>query len=533
MKKTLILLICLSFVLSLLLCSCDKKKDKKTTTTTTAQSTTPRPGPNPGSSSSSSTSTQPVKTYPNFGGSSLVIQLSDYSDAEFNAGGKKYMAGPDGPSSDKVENYVYERNQEAYAKLGVEVEYRYSNKGWAQMANEIKTTESTGSDCPDMYSEMLYDMMIATMNSCFYNLKNMTVESGNGHFEFTEENGYMTEFMEGLTMSNDKMYLLGSQYFVDLIRSMMVLSVNIDLYQQTCGDIIDFYDDIMRGKWTWDYMIGLGKMHNDRTGDGSTMDDILVFAAETAGGRSASGLVYSTDIHILETRVEDDGSYTFSYNPNNPQLYSIFNKIAQVFAANGFCAITGGTAQSETDELFYKFASGTILFGGAINMGAVEKEVYQNMTQSFGLVPIPKMSEADSYNTLIHNVGRCGAISYHCTKLKEISAFIQFCSENSDDVVNEYYNYAMKYKYTSDAGTAEMLDMIYDNIVAIREKAMDDLIGAMNTEAGSLKWHSLLMGGESEDYQSNAGQIATVYTEAIMLKKNVLDTLKKTWATLP
>ena len=260
------------------------------------------------------------------------------------------------------------------------------------------------------------------------------------------------------------------------------------------------------------------------------MDDTLVFAAETKGGKSASGILYSTDIHLVDVYKDASGNYSFSYKSANQDLYDIFNKVAKVFSTEGVVAVQeGSSAQEQVDLIRKKFSEGTLLIGGSILMGAVEDEVYQEMKQGFGLIPNPKFSEEAGYNTLIHNVAKCGAISRNCVENRAaISAFIQYCSENSRIIVNEYYNYAMKYKFTSDAGTAEMLDLIYANVVAVREKALDDLVGAWNTSAQ--KWHTLLMG--DNDYCSNADQIATVYGTTTSLKRNVLATLTTEWKGL-
>ena len=204
-----------------------------------------------------------------------------------------------------------------------------------------------------------------------------------------------------------------------------------------------------------------------------------------------------------------------------------------MFSSDGVSLSDNADLQTQMNDILNAFASGTLLFGGCAMMGVVEAETYQEMEQQFGLVPIPKLREDLEYNTLIHNVGKCGAISLSTTKPRQISAFIQYCSENSGDVVNEYYNYAMKYKYTSDAGTAEMLDLIYENIVSIREKALDDLLSASNSDAKTYAWHYMLMGAEgNKNYQSNADQIASVYETAIRIKQSVIGQLLTKWKNL-
>lgn len=540
MKKSRIILLCMMILLcALVLCSCGD--DTTTTTNTPSTSTSTRPGDdNPVIDANKWDDV-------NFGDDTIRLQLSRYDDAELMSGGKKYMQGPDGPSSDKVQNLVYTRNLEATSVLGLKVEYYYIDDGWGIASGTIIDTEKNAASKPDMYCDMVYDMMKATLDGCFRNVYTMTVDSVNadgtqgGYFEFTNdgsdnlfESAYLNDFMAGLTFSSDKMYLLGSQYYIDLIRAMMVLPVNIDMYDTKYDSIDQFYQDVIDGKWTWDYLMNVSqKIYNDRTGDGNTMDDILGFAAETMGGKSASGMIYSSNIHIVEVDDKRSGLYSFTYNVNNKQLYDIFDKIAQVFSTDGVALSNTGGLQDQMNAMLNSFAAGNLLFAGCAMMGVVEAEVYQEMEQQFGLVPIPKLNESLEYNTLIHNVGKCGAISLSTTKPRQISAYIQYCSENSGDVVNEYYNYAMKYKYTSDAGTAEMLDLIYENIVSVREKALDDLLSASNADAKTYAWHYMLMGAEgNKNYQSNADQIASVYETAIRIKQSVIGQLLNKWKNL-
>ena len=527
MKKIRILLLCAVLVLcAILLCSCGKEQQTTAVTTTT----------NNGQSSGDQSTTTNKWADVDFG-TSIRLQLSEYSDSEFDSGAKKYMQGPDGPSSDKVQNLVYMRNSDACGELGLTVEYYYINMGWSLAAGEIILTEQ-GDSKPDMYCDMIYDMMKVTLQGCFRNLYTMTTADANndgvqdGYFDISEDNGYLTNFMNGLTFSSDKKYLIGSQYYLDLIRAMMVMPLNIDMYDSKCDDIDQFYQDVIDGKWTWDYLMKASEqVYNDKTGNGNSMDDTLGFAAETLGGKAASGIVYSTDLEIVKVE-EKTGLYTFTYNPNNSVLYTLYNKIAQVFASDGVSVASPlGSTQDQVAEIRDAFAAGQLLFGGCIMMGAVEAETYQEMEQQFGLVPIPKLDEKYNYNTLIHNVGRCGAISLSTTKPQAISAYIQYCSENSADVVNEYYNYAMKYKYTSDAGTAEMLDQIYNNVVSSREKSLDDLISATNADAKLYNWHSMLI-SDNRDYKSNADQIATVYETAIRIKQTVIGKLLNDWKKL-
>ncbi len=527
MRKFTLLLLCLLMLVAPLLVSCGKK-DKGSTGTTTGTTTTPG---DPGG-----TTTEPPQTKwsgVDFGGETITIQLSAFTNAEFSSGGQKYMEGPGQVSSDSVQNLVFERNVDAMGTLNLQVNYVYLNSGWGQISQQIVTSEASGQP-PDMYVDMIYDMATAAMSTCFRNAKSVTPETGRGYFTFAEEDGFLTNFINDMSLSDDKAFLLGSDYFIDMVRAMFVMPVNITMYESKVDDIADFYQSIIRGEWTWDRLIELAnQIYNDTNVDSkSDMGDLLVFAAERGGGKTSSGILYSTDINVVQVEPQPGGGYLYTYRPSNEDLPILFETIGRVFSTKGVAVAGGGLADENVAAIRAKFAEGSILFAGAVMLGSIEEDDYQNMSDSFGLVPLPKLSEDRRYNTLIHNVGRCGALSLVSPNFRPVSAFVQFCTEVSDPIIKEYYNVAMKYKYTNDPGTAEMLDMIYDNIVSNREKMLEDLISVRNSAVQPFGWSRLLTGNDF-DFTTNATQIASLYAQCVQAKQVALDSILTDWNLLP
>ena len=135
MKKSRIIFLCLMMLVCvLLLCSCG---GKQTSASTTAPNASTRPGQNDDDLIDDN-KWDGVKDH--WGDDNTIrLQLSRYDDAELMSGAKKYMQGPDGPSSDKVQNLVYTRNLEATTVLGLNVEYYYIDSGW-QTSRNVKSS---------------------------------------------------------------------------------------------------------------------------------------------------------------------------------------------------------------------------------------------------------------------------------------------------------------------------------------------------------------------------------------------------------
>ena len=158
------------------------------------------------------------------------------------------------------------------------------------------------------------------------------------------------------------------------------------------------------------------------------------------------------------------------------ELLGYEDKLKELFQTKGVCTVTAGA------EVRDSFTKNTMLFGGVIMVGSLEDRVYQNMRsygQGFGVVPVPVYREGDSYLTQIHVVGRAGGIARGTKKFVQCSAFLQYQTEHSTDILNEYYDYNLQYKVVDgeEEGTVRMLQYIRKNVRSAFDKTYDDAIG--------------------------------------------------------
>ena len=517
----------------------------------------------------------------------IRLKVDAYSDSERIAMNDKYLEGPDETEvqkTDTIGKLIYTRNSRANQVFGTTVVYDYwddPDLGWGKQAGEIvKLVQSADPGAPDMYIAMLYDLNKAMLSKgVFKDVWSIP----NSYFDF-DADGWMTEWMESLSFTGDRAYILGSDYFIDFFRNMGVLPFNADLMDANgsklakalfgedlaAGETMSqrFFDYVEAGKWTWASLKLLCEAVWDDKGTAgqNDLDDTLGIIIEAYSGMPATVALYSTGetlTNIKYDRDPDTGkvlkTFTISYPQEPGVLKDIFDAISAVFKGKGAYVtnVKGGGTTKDAPGIGYhyiKFAENTLLFTDPSLLGTLEDKVFQEMVGNYlySVVPLPKLSEykirggefvLDSngekipvnYNTVIHNTADVGAISVRTTggKASVISAYMQFLAENSYDVRKEFLEIVTKYKVTeNNQGTDRMRDIIYDCVITARDKALDDAIDCLDGGRG-LRFHGKLKDGGDNHFTNDAAYINAEYAGIISEKQTLLEEVLTKWRSLP
>lgn len=506
--------------------------------------------------------------------------------ARYLAGGTDY-SGKDASSwTSSLDESVRARNSAAAKVTKTKIKYDYtsfpegSTASWGQSIDTINQKVNSGApNSPDMYCNFVYDMVGASLIGSFANLLDTTRANGNYmsflNFNFdpsVADKDYMYEYMRSLTLSRHKMYCVASDYFTDLVRAFFVVPVNVaELESITSTDLAtnlkDLYAKVENYEWTYDELIKYANAYATTGTAGSNVDleqNKYAFAVSSASGLSASGLLYTTSITIINREWNSetaDYSYWYPTADEIEGLYDFCDKLATLFRTNGVVSVSQedgaaylGSSDSGASMLAIRqaFAQNNILFGGVIAVGSLEDSVYQGMKdqKGFGVLPVPLYTnfheaktyqsatdekgnhkytytgeydldsttgeyvkvqpdsngeyhghyDRDRYLTQIHNIGRLGAISNTTKKFAQCTAFLDYQSTHSADILNEYYNDQLCYSAAGgDTGTVNMLKYIRSNVRSAFDKAYEDAIGKFFSNTGdgnsdNNKWHSIIMG---------------------------------------
>lgn len=485
----------------------------------------------------------------------LLFQMSKASNFQnLSSMCQRYLAGEDPYAIEEIDTMVADRNAAAAIETNINVTYQYyedtEEYEWGKTIDLMYTDVNSGSSkIPDMYCNFTYDLVGASLKGTFANLKSHNYNyQGANYFEFLEDGwyqeydadgysvGYMYEYMQSTTLNEDKMYILASDYFIDLIRAFFVVPVHIGLLEANgagiTGDldgdgkftIEDFYQEVRDRKWTYNKVIEYGaKVYDDTNNDGAkNFGDTLALALTT--GVAPCGAIYTTTVEVIEWSEEDDG---YVYPTESPALYDLFDQLKNLVAQPGISFIDSNTLGSESNTLAVRteFCENRVLFGNIILVGSLEYQGYQQLKDAagFGVVPVPLYHEVEegsdeNYLTSMHNIARPGAISSATKKFAECTAFLNYQSEfrgkkddiDSNDILTQYYNFKLQYDVADgSAGTVEMLRYIRSNVRSAFDKTFEDAIG-VNFNIYNELWATMLASsGYSMDIRPQYGEYAT------------------------
>jgi len=514
----------------------------------------------------------------------LIFQLTHNSNqTELPSGCSRYLAGgADDPQftpfDQNIDAMVLERNTAALDSTNVAVRYQYYddtlNYGWGSCIEIMYQNAVSGAvgNIPDMYCNFTYDMVSASIKGAFANLRSTRYNyDGANYFAFLKEDydetvdnrGYMYDYMCSTTLNLDKMYILASDYFTDLIRAFFIVPVNKTLLEtvgmQVTGDkdkdgvftIEDFYAEVKEKQWNYNKVIAYSdKIYQPGAGNtgSESIDDILGFAI-SAHGLAASGMLYSTNITVIsKTYDEEKGKYVYEYPEESPELIELFVNAKTLVESKGVYVATSTEAEKKygtkhLQAIRTRFCDSKILFGDVMLVGALEYEQYQTLKDGngFGVVPVPlyhevSMESSENYLTTIHNVGRSGAIAANTAKFAECTAFLNYQSTHSTDILNEYYEYNLQYGFTDGStGTVEMLEYIRLNVRSAFDKTFEDALSVrfndVHKEQGkeTTSWHGHFS-GHRYAFGANMG---AAYDSLRDMKQEELMTLERDYDTTP
>ena len=423
-----------------------------------------------------------TKTYYWEENQSILIEMNLASSSkELTALTKRYMAGQANEGevlNTRLDNLVYDRNTAAYTATNLTVEYVYVedgtydwNKYHGPISNAIAApTENT----PDVYCGLAWDLGACAAKGDFVNLKSTTRGQGNNYFTFNEANynaefddeGYFYELMSSMSPVDDKMYLYASNYTLDVIRAIYCIPVSITLLEslsldkiaEKAGDfeykwdsdedgewtVDDFYDIVLTNNWTFD-MLGLlgGAAYSNDSGEATpNFGDTLGFVHDTYAGLPSAGVMFSNDIKFFEKTYGEDGTPVYTVSDTNEDFITLVNEFGDVFNEPGNFAqyATPAGYDSMLQAIRTRFSEDKILFGGVINVGALDYTEYQSMEGGFGIVPIPLVDNTKEYVSAIHNLARVMGIAKTSAKFEQISAFLDYQALNSNEVMSTYYS---------------------------------------------------------------------------------------------
>ena len=294
----------------------------------------------------------------------------------------------------------------------------------------------------------------------FYNYQASTAIFGKSLLDWTDATYVNLDKPWHNKLANDSATIYGSLYAIcsDLSLSSMTstyaIFANIDLLEEYNYTSQDMYTLVKEGTWTLDKFIEItNPMYQDKNGDGKANNsDIFGFGYQPTNPAD----VWLSTFNQPITEIKEDGSLDMPFMCE--KTVAIVEKLVSWHeGSEGFFRY--GT---QYDEEQY-FNSGNLVFVPLRFYTAYN--VLREMENTYTILPWPKWDELQDkyYTSADDKFTSFGLPVTSYAKMDFVSTIYEaLCAETYKTVYPEYYDTALKGKYSAEKETAEMVDIIME-----------------------------------------------------------------------
>ena len=386
----------------------------------------------------------------NYGGDKIVI-LSRYRE-----GWTSGEIDVEGLTSEPVNDAVFERNKAVEERLGVEiVSIEEPGDSAYIVVEKAATAVKSGTHEYDVLAAACYTSLNESINGTFADLrKSLYID--------LDQPYWSQGFNEVVEYHGAQFAALGdallSQY-----RFAFVTLFNKDIFTDTNQPFL--YEAVENGTWTLDKQISLIPIFHQDNGNGEQDEDGDIYGLVSCDYVSTDPYWSSCMVDII--RKNGDGDYEFVFDSG--KLHEVGEKVLRLFFET-----EGGTYDYKMDgenmeqiKIRDMFARGDSAMA-TIRILELESDVMRSMDQEFGVVPMPKFDEQQKeYRTLLHDQFTVLSVLNTVTeeRLDEVGAVLEAMASVSYKTVRPaYYETTLRTKIAQDPQSAEMFDIIIDNI---------------------------------------------------------------------
>ena len=271
---------------------------------------------------------------------------------------------------------------------------------------------------------------------------------------FKFENPYWIGMWNENATVNDILYSAAGYSSLDVINLVEVVFCNDYIVKQS--NLGDLGSVVKAGDWTLEKMLEYMEVATVENGDGTRdFRDQYGLSYNLWSGRA---LLYCAGMRLTEYK---DGE--ISFNVTSEENYNVFSKVESFLLKNNYCYYGGGSGPVDGPESDINlFLNSRSLF----NLNRLEfAPQVADVFKEYSVYPFPKYdnSQKEYMSTvlghLVMGIMRNAANPEMSATVMEAMNILTY-----EDVRPIYYEDMMKLRYSSDAETAEMLDLITESV---------------------------------------------------------------------
>lgn len=396
-----------------------------------------------------------------------------------------------------VNDAVYQRKQTVEERLGIEIlNVQMGGNKQAAIPDYIQKMVLSQTDEYDIVANATYTLIEKVTENVYRNLYELP------HLNL--ENPWWAQYYNEQVSIGNAQYLCAGDATLSLKRFAFVTLFNQEVFKRY--EIGDMYQVVRDGKWTIDYQIQLASnMYEDLNGNNTRDEDDFYGFVSNANKISVDAYWASCQLPIFHKTADN----TYEFKLNAERMVAAVEDINRLFwETTGTRNIPHISGDKEQDEIAKAFGNGGAAMVTLRLLNAENTEI-RNMSDRYGVLPIPKLDEAqETYFTHAHDQF-CSLVvptTVPEERLAAVGATLEYFAYQSRLIVSPaYYEIALKTKYVDDPESGEMLDLIFQNV---------------NIDAGILYYNSIqkfhsVMRTMIESNSSNVASMIKTYDRVV------------------
>ena len=401
--------------------------------------------------------------------SELETELTDWLPDDLNYEGdeitiiSRYREGwtsgeiaVEGLTSEPVNDAVYERNRAVEERLGVEiVSIEENNNDPGVVVNKVATAVKSGTHEYDIMAAACYTAIDQSLSGTFVDLR------GTEYLDF--EKPWWSQGFNEVVEYNDAQYAVTGDIVLSLYRFAFVTIFNKDIFTDVGQPFL--YEAVENGSWTLDKQISLIPLFHKDNGNGVQDREGDIYGLVSNDYISVDPYWSSCMVDIIKKN--GDGDYEIVFKTD--KLHSVCDKTLRLFYECGDATYNFKHEGLDDEQAYIRdmFANSYAAMA-TVRILELEAGSIRNMDDEFGVVPMPKFDQAQSdYRTLLHDqfTVLCIPTTIPEKRLDEMSAVLEAMASMSYKTVRPaYYETTLRTKIAQDPQSAEMFDVIVDNV---------------------------------------------------------------------
>ena len=349
-----------------------------------------------------------------------------------------------------VNDAVFERNLSVSNRLGVKIVSYEENSG---IVDKVATAVKAGSAEYDAMAAECYITLPKTLEGIFADL------NATEYLDLTQP--YWSQGFNHCISYCDNQYVAAGSMLLSLYRFGFVTVFNKRLFDEANQTYL--YEHVENGSWTLDKQIELIPLFHRDNGNSTQDLEEDIYGFVSSDFTNVDAYWSACKLKIIDKNADNEYEFVF----DTARTFDVTEKLIKLY--HGTDGGMYGKFHSDDDwpTIRQMFADGKCAMA-TFRLLELENEVMRNMSDEFGVAPIPKYdTQQQNYQTLLHDQFTVVSIPTTVTgdRLDMVSATIEaLCSAGERIVKPVYYEDTLRTKIATDPQSAEMMNIIVEGV---------------------------------------------------------------------